>query len=899
MAARLTEIIAWNANGIKTRHAELQHLLDTEDITVALISETHLSEKDKFAIASYNIYRTDRSTPGGGTAIVARKSVKSHEIPLPPLATMEAVGVQVETPSGPLRLIAAYIRPQAKLHPSDFDKLLDSPLPTIIAGDLNAKHTSWNSKVCNSKGRTLFAHSCKNDFIVAGPREPTHHSYNLLHQPDVLDVVVYKNICHSIELQTRTRLSSDHNPVQITIGDELEQHEPSLKFNYRRTDWDLFRNELESRVGFSPLTTTQELDDAVLEITAAIIEAIELSTPKSQPGRCSVFDLPESIKRSIAVKNQARRRWQQQRTADSKHHYTHLERLLKKEIQQHRSAKWESAVGKLQVADNSVWTMARRLTGKREPNPPIQGKTHLACCPRDKAEVLAESLEESFTPNAPSLHTPQVDKIVREYLAAHSPAAVAETERIDECTAEEVISLAGKLPNKKAPGGDGITNEIIKELPAGAGKRLVEIFNAALRLQYFPTFWKEAKVVVFPKAGKPLRDPGNYRPISLLSGLSKLFERLMLARLTSFSEANLLLPDQQFGFRKNHSCDHQLLRVTNKIAQGLNTYKPTGVVFLDVAKAFDRVWHEGLLFKLILKKFPNSLVNLVASYLRNRSFHVAIRGERSSSRQIRAGVPQGSILAPFLFNIFTSDMPTKLPGTEVALYADDAAIFSQSYDNAVIARNLQASLNELSQWYASWRMALNTSKTTATLFERKRSSRKRTELPKLSLNGDDIEWTPTSKYLGVTLDSKLTFKQHLKTVQKKTSDKLRALYPLFKSKSMPLKMKVQLYKVTIRPVMTYATPIWSNILQQKTAARTLQLIQNRALKIAAGAPMFARTDDLHRDLGVKLMRDHILQLNQNFYENLEANLNPLISEQRHFEVNPWDRYSRPICALSI
>jgi hypothetical protein len=405
--------------------------------------------------------------------------------------------------------------------------------------------------------------------------------------------------------------------------------------------------------------------------------------------------------------------------------------------------------------------------------------------------------------------------------------------------------------------------------------------------------------VVFPKPGKSLRDPANYRPISLLSGLSKLFEKLILARLTAHSEDNHLLPDQQFGFRKNHSCDHQLLRVTNKIAHGMNTNKATGIVFLDVAKAFDRVWHEGLLSKLILKKFPNSLVNLIASYLEDRSFHVALRGERSASRQIRAGVPQGSILAPFLFNIFTSDMPTKLAGTEVALYADDAAIYSQSYDNAVIARNLQTSLDELSKWYASWRMALNTSKTTATLFERKRSSRKRTVLPKLTLNGDDIEWTPTSKYLGVTLDSQLKWNEHLQNIQNKTSRKLGALYPLLRSKSMPLQMKIHLYKMTIRPVMTYATPTWSGVLKQKTTARTLQIIQNRALKIAAGAPMFVRTEDLHRDLGVELLRDHILKLNQKFYKKLEENANPLISEQRHFRVNPWDRYDRPISALYI
>ena len=898
-ASKTTNIIAWNANGISTRKAEFHNLLESEDFAAALVCETHLTEKSRLTLSGFECYRNDRSTRGGGTVILVKRCVKSFELPLPTLNSIEATAVQVETPAGPLRLIAAYIKPQAKLHTADLDKLLDSKLPTVIAGDLNAKHTAWNSRVCNSKGRQLLAHSLKNDFVVAGPLDPTHHSGDLRHSADVLDIAIYKNMSQSIELQTLTALSSDHNPVKITIGDEFEVHQPTLKHNLRRCDWEKFRDELDARVDSTPINTPQNIDDAVVHLTTAIFEALDLSAPRSTPGRCSIFDLPAAIKKTIAAKNRARRQWQKYRTADLKLQYIHSERQLSTEIQNYRNSKWETAVGELKLADNSIWNMARRLTGKKEPSPPIQGRSHLACSPRDKAEVLAETLEEAFTPNPPTQNTQSVESQVKDFMDTHSPASVEASGEFDLCTAKEVVNLAAKLPNKKAPGQDDITNELIKQLSAAAGSRLVDIFNAGIRLQHFPSSWKEAKVVVFPKPGKSHRDPSNYRPISLLSGLSKLFERLILNRLGAYANENNLFIAQQFGFRKHHSCNHQLLRVVNQITHGFNQRKATGVVFLDVAKAFDRVWHQGLLFKLIQLKFPQYLVNLVASYLGGRSFFVSHRGERSESRPIKAGVPQGSIIAPFLFNVYTNDMPTDLHGTEIALYADDAAIYSTSFDNQIIGRNLQDSLAVLAKWYVQWRMALNTSKTTATLFERARARHMKTAAPSLTLNGEAIQWTPTSKYLGITLDTRLKWKEQIASVKIKANRKLGALYPLLRSTSMPLHLKVHLYKAAVRPVMTYASPIWSTALATRTTGKALQTVQNRALKMATGAPVFARTAILHRDLGVDLLNAHILQLNQSFYATLESNSNPLISKQRDFIAQPWDKYARPILALRL
>ncbi|KAJ1120327.1 hypothetical protein NDU88_008500 [Pleurodeles waltl] len=862
------------------------------DVSIALISETHFQGSQNLNLANHRVYRTDRATgaKGGGTAVIVSTKVKHHEIALPPVGSVEATGIQIQTTAGPLRLIAAY-SPPGKLCPKDLDALLDPSIPTLIGGDLNAKHQCWNSRTANSKGHALLAHSKKEDFVVAGPTQPTHYPGSALHKSDVLDIVVMKNLSQSVELETLTALTSDHNPVLITVGDVLENQQQGPRHNYKKADWSVYKRSLEETLGPGPLHCIEDIDQAVHHFTAAVHTAIERSVPKQKPHRCSIYDLPNGIKKSIADKNRAQREWQRNRTPDLLKKYNELTRQLKMQISQHRGEKWEAATANLKDSDNSLWRITRRLTGKKEPNPPIQGKTHLACSNRDKAEVFADTLEASFRPNQTRKLAAEVELEVAKYHLEYPPEKEATT--IEECSTDEVLALAKTLKNGKAPGKDKIVNQAIKMLPDAAVVRLTEIFNACMHHQYFPNSWKEARVVVFHKARKPLRDPANYCPISLLSGLSKLFERVILARLMDFATSENLLAKEQFGFRKEYSTNHQLLRVVDIISHGFNINKSTGVVFLDVAKAFDRVWHKGLLYKLIKLKFPSYLVKLLSSYLSKRTFHVAVREECSTSRPILAGVPQGSILGPFLFNIFTNDIPTDLKKTDLALYADDVAVISQSFSEKEVAKNLKTSLSRLSEWYSDWQITLNTSKTTATLYTKK-VNRKH---PQILLNGEEIKWENSSSYLGVTLDFKLSWRNHIEKTCQKATTKLVALYPLLRTKSMPMQSKVCAITAIIRPTMTYASPVWSGCRPQYR--KDLQRLQSKALRIAAGAPIFARTADLHKDLSVEMLDDHLRKLNEAFYKGLDQKENPLIRKLADISANPFDRYPRPITALTL
>lgn len=199
----------------------------------------------------------------------------------------------------------------------------------------------------------------------------------------------------------------------------------------------------------------------------------------------------------------------------------------------------------------------------------------------------------------------------------NTPCYVPENKKV---SVEEVQAALKCSKNMKAPGFDSIFNLVLKNLSLSTLTHIVNIFNKCLDLNYFPSCWKMAKIVPILKPGKDPTSPKSYRPISLLSALSKLFERVILNRVQDHVSTNNILPPEQFGFRKGHSTAHQLFRVVNIIKKNKSVAKSTVMGLLDVEKAFDNVWHDGLVYKLYRYNFPNYLIKIIQHYLKNREF---------------------------------------------------------------------------------------------------------------------------------------------------------------------------------------------------------------------------------------------------------------------------------------
>lgn len=197
---------------------------------------------------------------------------------------------------------------------------------------------------------------------------------------------------------------------------------------------------------------------------------------------------------------------------------------------------------------------------------------------------------------------------------------------------------------------------MIKSLPHCYYITLTDIINGCIKHSYFPNTWKQALIITFPKPGKNLSMPASYRPISLLPNLAKVFERVILTRLQSYSN---IIPKEQHGFLPGRSTASQLVRILEYIGQGIHNHEASAILMLDVAKAFDRVFHTGLLVKLIANGLEADLIHLIKSYLDNRTFKVRVGTTMSTTRPIAAGVPKDQFSD--LYSIFSTPPTSPIP----------------------------------------------------------------------------------------------------------------------------------------------------------------------------------------------------------------------------------------------
>ncbi|KAK9880827.1 hypothetical protein WA026_013154 [Henosepilachna vigintioctopunctata] len=339
--------------------------------------------------------------------------------------------------------------------------------------------------------------------------------------------------------------------------------------------------------------------------------------------------------------------------------------------------------------------MTKILRNKYMPIPPIHGKRGLVYVDAEKAEAFADYLETQFRINYKDVDLDNMERIENEV----SRRLEHEDDRgIRRTATTEIQHRFNRSKTRKAPVRDGISNRALKRLPVSAIGQYTSIVNAILRLRYFPTRWKSADVIVFQKPGKTAAFPQHYRPISLLPSLSKIAEGILptsslsLPRLKELVGENHLIPDEQFGFQPRTSSVHQALRLVEFSSGGFNLKMSTGVALFDVSKAFDKVWHEGLLLKLLEAGIPNAMVELIASYQQHRHFRVGVGISHSTERMMEAGLPQGSVLSPILYSLFTRDVP-KTQGTNLAVFADDTAIFARASQPNTVTRRLQQAID--------------------------------------------------------------------------------------------------------------------------------------------------------------------------------------------------------------
>jgi len=884
-------IIFWNANGLKNKRDSLELFVEDQREDVVLICETHLRPAENPRMKNYDMFRCDRQNGlGGGVAIYVKRSIQKQPLAEPQLTNLEACGVGIQTAhAGLIKFYAAYNPPNRQLMETDLLELLDDESPVIVAGDLNAKHVSWNSRVANSRGNVLFQFASERNIQVLGPIEPTHCGTR--GRPDVLDIAVLNNIPYRAEVETVYELDSDHNPVLLHLEvDDLE----SVPETIERVDYELFTESLQSTVGPIPsIQSVEEIDNAVKHLEQKMQKAKNTAT-RAQSLKKRRDALPGEIRDLVRERNRARKRYHRTLAPDDRAEKNRLIAEVRRRLAEFREDTWNDRLQTLATEDHSLWRMTKILRRKKTIMPPIHGITGVVYTDKQKTEAFADSLETQCSPNythADLDHIGNINKAVRQTLRDTEDSDI-----IPHTSPTEVRGVIKRLKIKKAPGSDGITNKMIRHMPPKAVMHLVAIINAILRLRHFPDVWKMADVIVIPKAGGQLQFPQNYRPISLLPCLGKVAEKVILGRLKEHEIRIKVIPDEQFGFREAHSTTDQVLRVVENISTGFEWNRYTGSVFLDVSKAFDKTWHNGLLHKFITAGFPIGIIKLMKSYLTNRYFSVKIGNTRSSRRRITAGVPQGALLSPFLFSIYTADMPRmdKDAATTVALYADDTAVLVRHKSAEHAIARLQEAVDKLEQWFRDWRIEVNAAKSTAVLFSKRRSYNPEGQV---TIFGTTIPWKDQAKYLGVILDRKLTFRPHIVSARQKAIGAMRQLYPMIHRRSrLSLGNKLLMYRMIVRPTMLYASPVWGHA--ARTHIDSLQRVQNNYLRKAFNAPWYVRNSQLHREAEMPALEDYLTETARRAFRRAETHPNKLVQVAVDYDENVC-RYKRPRMALNL
>ena len=392
------------------------------------------------------------------------------------------------------------------------------------------------------------------------------------------------------------------------------------------------------------------------------------------------------------------------------------------------------------------------------------------------------------------------------------------------------LSLATNRIKHKAPGPSGITAYHMKNLPNNMLISLKNIMNHALSLGYFPKAWKHATMIFIPKGNSSQAQVANHRPISLLEVPGKLFDRHINTRLTNHLQANGLEHPDQHGFRKVRGTHtalatfHETIANTVHAHQGAKNARIT-VTLRDVSKAFDKVWTNGLKYKLLRLQIHPLFTKILCNFISDRTASIRINQHTGSPFPLRSGVPQGACLSPSLYNFYTSDLPnphSDKGNTQNILYADDITQIttSRGRQNPHHQSHTENAITQVNNFEKSWKIKTNTKKFQAIPILTKPN------LPPLKIDNQPIQLSSKGKTLGLTFNKK-GYGPHVTQSIANCNNKLNKMRRF--SKLSP-KNRIRLYKTCILPSLIYPSVPLHTV--PKSQLKKLQTFQNKALRFA-------------------------------------------------------------------
>ena len=798
-------------SNIRGLHANLNELsFISKNYDIILCSETlvsdmrHVSEVLIPNFKKPNLLRRRAINRAQGLAVYVKQGHLAYLQPKFECGCHEACIIKICGKLANFYIFCLYRNPD--LDDSIYDCLLvsmaaiqscDKKASFIFVGDLNAHHVDWLNSVSptNSHGQAAwdFASASGCTQLVS---QPTHTSGNrldlvLTDAPGVVDVSVFPPIG-----------SSDHSAISISVCIEqpiLDEQINRKVYLKNSVNWD----DVNFRVLNIPWKVIFDCPSPVDALNTYLLNIINECVP-SRILKFRLRDKPwfnDSCRRIYDVKQTAYRTWTRHRTHANWLDYT---RLRAQAVNVYDAAKTEYNRHLQETLNNASqphkwWSSLKSAVfGVDTSIPPLLNPDgSVTSSLNAKAELLSSVFDGKQSRQSIDLPPTCFPEPRLTSLAFRS--------KLVESLLLDLDSYGGVDPM-------GIFPLFLKKTAKILAPKVSVIFRILIKNGSFPLSWRVGHITPIPKGKSPTPIPLEYRPISITSILSKVFERLLASKLSKYAIGNNLIPQDQFAYQKGLGTPDALLCISHKLQSALDQGHEGRLVQIDFSAAFDRVNHKGLIYKLQLYGVGGSFLSILSEFLSNRTQRVALDGCLSNTVDVVSGVPQGSVLGPLLFIIYCRDMWEDLENNLIS-YADDAtllATIASPDDRVHIADSLNRDLHRIESWCAMWGMKLNPSKTQSMIISRSRTSDP--PHPALSINNVVLANSSSLKILGVIFDSRLTFELHIRQMVSSASQKIgiiRKGFSLFHDNNIN---KVCFISFLL-PILEYCAPVWSSAAQ--------------------------------------------------------------------------------------
>ena len=798
-----------------------------ESFDIICISETWLKPEiadDILEIPGYQIYRHDSQNTGyNGVAMYARDSLGIKRRLDLELEDLELLLLEVNFQHKRTLIGTCYRPPGSNANEAtnfieNFQTVLnnllfDNPDSFFILGDFNDHCLVWDDDHRQSELGLKLVQLVNSNNLFQVITEPTHIKPN---SSTLLDLIITDSPGYITESGVSSPIGDPYHCLihcSINFNTAHQKCYSRLIWRYNFGDFNKLNNNLIN-APWSTMETFDEIDDYVHFFNTLFLNTCKEHIP-TKLVTIRPNDEPwmhNSVRRALRRRNRAFRRWKRNRTEENYAAYQHTRNIFensKTTAMNNYYTSLSTTLTNPSTNSKEYWRLVKQLYGCKIKNsiPPLTVNNQIYSSAEEKCKIFNDYFtnKAKLPDTMPSL--PQQRRLTNSSLYSLS------------FSESEVLKVLKGLDIAKATGPDGISNRLLKLTADSICRPLCTIFNKCMEHGKFPTLWKKAHVSPIFKANDR-QNHTNYRPISLLSNIGKILERLVFMKLYDYCKSHGLLTWRNSAYKKHDSTINQLIYITHKIYDALDNGRDVCFVSLDSSAAFDRVWHDGLIFKLKEIGITGLLLDWFRNYLTDRYQRVVIEGKQSDWTQIKSGVPQGSILGPLLFLIYTNDIVDKIE-SDILLFADDTCLL-EPLTNQTSMHKINRDLDRLDKWATQWLVKFNPSKTKYLIFSKKST---RVEYGPIYLQGKKLSEVDSHKHLGLLFTNTMTWDKHIDKICKDAGKRLTVIKRL-PNQIAPL-TKLSMYKTYIRPLLEYGSVIFDNC--TKSMADQLESLQRQAI----------------------------------------------------------------------